>query len=110
VLAFAVLATWIADVCRRLGSSGIMPSRLAWLGRLAVRAAVLGAGLAGVALLLPDGSMLRRVGLGAGVVTGAAAWLAVPVWFWQVGSWLDRLQRDTARSGASADPSSEVAL
>ncbi len=96
ILAFCALATWIADVCRRLGRIGVMPVGLARLGRQVVRAAVFGLGATGAGLLLPDGSPVRTLMLGSGVAAGATAWVAVPIWFWLVGSWLNQ-DNDPAR-------------
>jgi hypothetical protein len=44
----------------------------------------------GIGVLIPDGSPLRTPALAAGLAAGATAWVAVPVRFCQVGSWLNR--------------------
>jgi hypothetical protein len=85
---FAALAGWIVTVCGRLGPSGLMPGPLATFGRRAVVAAAAAVPLAGLAAVAPRRSPLQ-VALAAPAVTlGAGAWVAVPIWFLQVGRWL----------------------
>ena len=64
----------------RVGSAGVFPASLATFGERVGVAALVATGIAGVALVLPSGSVPQNVLLGIAAVIGLPAYLAFPVW------------------------------
>jgi hypothetical protein len=82
--AYQVLALWLIVTNRRLRRSQRLSPRLTRLGELAGAAQVTGTAIVGCALLLSDG-WPQHVLLAIGLLTGAAGWLAIPIWFLALG-------------------------
>lgn len=86
---FAVIVGWIGVSSRRLRRAGFLPKRTALVGEGAAGTALAGACGAGVAALLPAGSVPQLALFGAAALAGFAAFCAVPVWFVLMGRWLE---------------------
>lgn len=80
VAAFLVVFLWVLAVSRTAYRTAALPRRIARAGLLIGSAFPLGVVVAAIALLAPDGSPARYVGLGVGGALGGASWLALPVW------------------------------
>ncbi|MGY1732604.1 hypothetical protein ACI798_13890 [Geodermatophilus sp. SYSU D01045] len=81
--AFEVLAGWVVLTCR--GRRGTLPDTVTRLGVRAGGAVLAGSAAAGAGLLLPEGSLRRRIAFAAGGTPAVLGGLAVPVWFLRLG-------------------------
>ena len=79
--AFEGLAAWIV----LSGWRGTLPDDVTRLAAFSGGGVLAGGAVVGVALSLPEGSLLRRAALVIGGVPGLAGWLAMPVWFMRLG-------------------------
>jgi hypothetical protein len=71
---------WLLVVNRQGRRAGVFPASLATFGERVGVAALVATGIAGVALLVPSGSVPQNVLLGVAAVVGLPAYLAFPVW------------------------------
>jgi hypothetical protein len=96
--AFEGLAAWMLLTSR--GGRGTLPGSVSRLGVLSGGGVLAGGAVAGLGLLLPPESRVRRAALAAGGVPGALGWLAMPVWFQRLGPAPARPQRLPDESAA----------
>ncbi len=91
-VALAVQLGWLYALTRTQVRAGRFHGALAGLGLWIPRCQLFGAVVVGLALLLPRGSVPQLVVGAVGVIPGALAWAALPVWL----AVLARLLRRTA--------------
>ncbi len=81
--AIEAMAAWILLTSR--GRRGTLPDEVTRLGVLSGGGVLAGGAVAGVGLLLPEGSFPRRAAFAVGGAPGVLGMLAVPVWFLRLG-------------------------
>lgn len=93
VASITLQGAWLFLVHRRLRDVQGYPRRLSRLGRFIGAALLMGLPVAGAGYFLEGPEWLRMALTGAGIATGAAAWLAWPYWYFRAGLFLSHKPR-----------------
>ncbi len=88
VLAMCVQAVWLLGFGVRNRGSTRFPSWVLTLARAIGTGTLVGLPIAGLGLLLPKKSVPRTAVLSVGIAVGAAAWVAVPAFWFAVARYL----------------------